>query len=68
MSRWTALRESYRTEYPVIRELTSDQRTKHDAKAHVVMEKLLLDFKYVPLESNRHVYMFKNEEESAFLV
>ena len=63
-TRWALLQQRYLATHPVIRILTKEQRDKHDAKAHVIMEKLLLDFKYVPGLENSHIYMFMNENHA----
>lgn len=48
--------------FTIERVLSSKQRTDCDAKAHVVMEVLRFDFKYVPLHG-QHYYLFKTPEE-----
>lgn len=63
-NRWTLLQQRYLETHPVLRILTNEQRDKHNAKAHVIMEQLLLDFKYVPGVEGSHIYMFLNEEHA----
>lgn len=63
-NRWALLRVRYSETHPVTRILTKEQRDKHDAKAHVIMEKLLLDFKYVPGLDDSHIYMFMSESDA----
>ena len=61
---WAVLQKRYMATHPVQRILTNDQRERHDAKAHVIMEKLLLDFKYVPGADNSHIYLFMNDGDA----
>jgi len=65
MNSFAELEKWYEVDFPVKRILTTAQRSMYDAKAHVVMEYLMFDFKYVPRENNTHVYLFKNETDAA---
>lgn len=65
MNKWRELEKWYEVNFPVKRILTDAQRKEQDAKAHVVTEYLMLEFKYVPGERGEHIYMFKNDIDAA---